>query len=348
VLTIEGSYGEGGGQILRSAISLSAITGKAIEVINIRAKRHNPGLRPQHLQATKAVAELFHARVENLNVGAEWIRFIPKPDSYEDRELKIDIGTAGSIPMILQTIIPAVALSGKSLSVQIIGGTDVKMSPTADYLRLVVLKAYKSIGINFSLNILKRGYYPKGGGIIHAEISPCKNIRSLDLLNRQSVEPKIANVCCQLPKNVAERQISSALLTLEKRGVRCGVYSSSFESSLSPGTSILVYSESDFGTYIGGDSIGEREKSAEKVGEEAVQNFYESYQTNVPIDRYLADMLVIPLSLVKGKSRYRIGIVTEHLKTNLYVVSQIVGCKYHIEPSEKSYIVNIEGGLEEY
>jgi RNA 3'-terminal phosphate cyclase (ATP) len=109
-----------------------------------------------------------------------------------------------------------------------------------------------------------------------------------------------------------------------------------------------VYSESDFGTYIGGDSIGEREKSAEKVGEEAVQNFYESYQTNVPIDRYLADMLVIPLSLVKGKSRYRIGIVTEHLKTNLYVVSQIVGCKYHIEPSEKSYIVNIEGGLEEY
>jgi RNA 3'-terminal phosphate cyclase (ATP) len=232
--------------------------------------------------------------------------------------------------------------------VQIIGGTDVKMSPTADYLRLVVLKAYKSIGINFSLNILKRGYYPKGGGIIQAEISPCKNTRSLDLLNRQNVEPKIANVCCQLPKNVAERQISSALLTLEKRGVRCGVYSSSFEPSLSPGTSILVYSESDFGTYIGGDSIGEREKSAEKVGEEAVQNFYESYQADVPIDRYLADMLVIPLSLAKGKSRYRIGIVTEHLKTNLHVVSQIVGCKYHIEPSEKSYIVNIEGGLQEY
>ncbi|HXX96622.1 MAG TPA: RNA 3'-terminal phosphate cyclase, partial [Candidatus Bathyarchaeia archaeon] len=84
MLTIEGSYGEGGGQILRSAVSLSVITGKAIEVINIRAKRHNPGLRPQHMQATKAVAELFHARVENLKVGAEWIRFIPKPGSYED------------------------------------------------------------------------------------------------------------------------------------------------------------------------------------------------------------------------------------------------------------------------
>jgi RNA 3'-terminal phosphate cyclase (ATP) len=343
VLTIDGAYGEGGGQILRSAVSLSAITEKSIEVINIRAKRDNPGLRPQHLQATKAVAEIFRARVENLKVGAEWIRFIPKPDNYEGGELKIDIGTAGSIPMILQTIIPAVALSDKSLSVRITGGTDVKMSPTTDYLRFIVHNAYKTIGINFSLDILKRGYYPKGGGIIQADIGPCKNISSFDLLNRRNVEPKIANVCCQLPKNVAERQISSALLRLERHGVRCSVYSSSFESSLSPGTSILVYSESDFGPFIGGDSVGARDKSAEKVGEEAVQNFFESYDANVPIDRFLADMLVIPLSLTKGKSRYRIGKVTEHLKTNLHVVSQIVGCKYQIEPAEKSYIVTIEG-----
>jgi RNA 3'-terminal phosphate cyclase (ATP) len=104
-----------------------------------------------------------------------------------------------------------------------------------------------------------------------------------------------------------------------------------------------VYSESDFGPYVGGDSVGARDKSAEKVGEEAVQNFIESYEVNVPIDRFLADMLVIPLSLTNGKSRYRIGVVTEHLRTNLHIVSQIVGCKYQIEPAEKSYIVTIEG-----
>src|SRR5207249_2679592 len=251
MLTIDGAYGEGGGQILRSAVSLSAITGKSIEVINIRAKRPNPGLRPQHLHASKALAEIFHARVDNLNVGAERIRFIPKPDKYEGGELKIDTGTAGSIPMILQTIIPAVALSGKSLSVQ----------------------------------------------------------------------------------------ITSALLRLERHGVRCSVYSCSHESSLSPGGSILVYSDSDFGPFIGGESVGARDKSGEKVGEEAAQNFFESYDANIPIDRFLADMLVIPLSLTKGKSRYRIGKVTEHLKTNLHVVSQIVGCKYQIELAEKSYIV---------
>ena len=343
MLTIDGAYGEGGGQILRSAVSLSAITGKSIEVINIRAKRPNPGLRPQHLHASRALAEIFHARVDNLNVGAERIRFIPKPDKYEGGELKIDTGTAGSIPMILQTIIPAVALSGKSLSVQITGGTDVKMSPTTDYLRFIVHNAYKTIGINFSLNILKRGYYPKGGGIIQADIGPCKNVSSFDLLNRRNVEPKIASVCCNLPINVAERQISSALVRLERHGVRCSVYSCSHESSLSPGGSILVYSDSDFGPFIGGDSVGARDKSGEKVGEEAAQNFFESYDANIPIDRFLADMLVIPLSLTKGKSRYRIGKVTEHLKTNLHVVSQIVGCKYQIEPAEKSYIVTIEG-----
>jgi RNA 3'-terminal phosphate cyclase (ATP) len=328
---------------LRSAVSLSAITGQSIEVRNIRAKRHNPGLRPQHLHATMALAEIFHARVENLNVGADRIRFIPKLDNYEGGELKIDTGTAGSIPMILQTIIPAVALSRKSLSVQITGGTDVKMSPTTDYLRFIVHNAYKTIGINFNLNILKRGYYPKGGGIIQADIAPCKKISSFDLLNRRTVEPKIASVSCHLPISVAERQISSALLRLERHGVRCSAYSSSYESSLSPGTSILVFSESDFGPFIGGDSVGAREKSAEKVGEEAAQNFFESYDANVPVDRFLADMLVIPLSLAKGKSRYRIRKVTEHLKTNLHVVSRIVGCKYQIEPAEKSHIVTIEG-----
>jgi RNA 3'-terminal phosphate cyclase (ATP) len=344
MIKIDGSYGEAGGQILRSAVSLSAITGKAIEVTNIRAKRQNPGLRPQHALAVRIVADIFHANVENLKVGADWIRFSPPiDDKFEDSMVKIDVGTAGSIPMILQTVIPAVSLSDKSLSIEITGGTDVKKSPTTDYLRFIIMEAYRSIGIKFSIEVLKRGYYPRGGGVVKAKIWPCKTPDTLDLINSRNLKPKIANVCCQLPKHVAERQISSALLKLEKNGVQCSNYSSSFETSLSPGTSILVYSESDFGPYVGGDCIGERGKSAENVGAEAAERFLESYLANVPVDFNLADMLVLPLSLAKGKSRYRIGKVTEHLKTNLYVVSQITGCKYQVEPAENSYIVNIEG-----
>lgn len=346
MIKIDGSYGEGGGQILRSVVSLSAITGKAIEVTNIRAKRQNPGLRPQHAVAIRIVADIFHANVENLKIGADWIRFSPpKSDKFEDSMVKINVGTAGSIPMILQTVIPAVSLSDKSLSIEITGGTDVKKSPTTDYLRYIIREAYRSIGIKFSIEVLKRGYYPKGGGIVKAEIWPCKTPDTLDLIYTRSLKPKIANVCCQLPKHVAERQISSALLKLEKNGVHCNSYSSSFERSLSPGSSILVHSESDFGTYIGGDSIGELGKTAERVGEEAADRFLESYLAKVPVDFFLADMLVIPLSLAKGKSRYRIGKLTEHLKTNLQIVSQIVCCRYRIEPVEKSHVIVIEGIL---
>ena len=345
MLKIDGSFGEGGGQILRSVVSLSAITGKPIEVINIRAKRQNPGLRPQHMIAIRTVANLFHASVENLLVGSDWIRFIPKSDKFEDSMIKLNVGTAGSIPLILQTVIPAVSLSGKSLSIEITGGTDVKMSPTTDYLRYIIMQAYRRIGIKFSIEIIKRGYYPKGGGQIRSEISPCKRPDTLELLNTHNIEPKIVSVCSQLPKHIAERQISSALLKLEKNGVHCRGYSSSLETSLSPGSSVLVHCESDFGPYIGGDSIGEIGKTAERVGEEAAYRFLESYLANVPIDFFLADMLVIPLSLAKGKSQYRVGRVTEHLKTNLQIVSQMVGCKYQIEPTEKSYVVNIEGIL---
>ena len=125
MLKINGAYGEGGGQILRSAVSLSAITGKPIEVINIRSKRRNPGIRPQHMLAVKTIADLFHAKVENLKVGSDWIRFSNlSPNEFDSGNImKIDVGTAGSIPMILQAVIPAVSLAGRSLAIQITGGT---------------------------------------------------------------------------------------------------------------------------------------------------------------------------------------------------------------------------------
>lgn len=304
-------------------------------------KRKVPGLRRQHLAALKATADLFHAEVDNLKVGADWIRFVPSPDKFEEGSMKVDVQSAGSIPMILLTLIPAVSLSGKSVSVQITGGTDTRMSPTTDYLRYVVEEAYRNIGIKFWMQILRRGYYPKGGGIILAEIYPSKLPNSIELLATPQLTPSIASVCSQLPKHVGERQISSALLRLEKNGVQCNNYSSSFETSLSPGSSVLVYSKSDFGPYIGGDSIGERGLSAEKVGSEAAEKFLENYRANVPVDFFLADMLVVPLSLMEGKSRYRVGKVTEHLKTNLHIASLIVGCKYNIQPVDNTYIISI-------
>ena len=342
LVKIDGSHGEGGGQILRTAISLSAISGKAIEVTNIRANRTNPGLRPQHLAGIKIIADLFHAKSENLKVGAEWIRFSPS-DKFEGGSIKFDIGTAGSIPLILMTVVPAVSLSNNSLQIEVTGGTDVKASPTIDYIKHIVAKSYLSIGPKFSVDVLKRGYYPKGGGVVQCTVKPCKTPSTIELLASGYLEPKIISVCSQLPVHVAKRQISSALIALEKKDIRCSNYTASIETSISPGSSILVYSAADFGLYVGGDSIGELGKRAESVGTEAAMRFLDSTLAQATVDPFLADMLVLPLALSKGRSRYRVAQVTQHLLTNLHIVSEIVRCKYSIEQQEGSYIVTIEG-----
>ncbi len=342
LVKIDGSHGEGGGQILRTAISLSAITGKPIEVTNIRANRTNPGLRPQHLAGIKIIADLFHAKSENLKVGAEWIRFSPS-DKFEGGSIKFDIGTAGSIPLILMTVVPAVSLSNNSLQIEVTGGTDVKASPTIDYIKHIVAKSYLSIGPKFSVDVLKRGYYPKGGGVVQCTVKPCKTPSTIELLATRYLEPKIISVCSQLPVHVAKRQISSALIALEKKDIRCSNYTASIETSISPGSSILIYSAADFGLYVGGDSIGELGKRAESVGTEAAMRFLDSTLAQATVDPFLADMLVLPLALSKGRSRYRVARVTQHLLTNLHIVSEIVRCKYSIEQQEGSYIVTIEG-----
>ena len=339
-IRIDGSYGEGGGQILRTSVALSAITKKPIEVFNIRAKRDNPGLRPQHVSAVKAIASLCDANVQQVNVGSSMIRFAPK--EMRSGSMKIDVGTAGSITMILQAVIPAISISGKRAEVELIGGTDTRWSPTFDYLRYVFHSAYKVLGINFDLSVLRRGYYPVGGGVVKVAIEPCSKLKPLDMINAPKVEPKMVSVCSMLPKDVAERQIASALAKLQKANVRCNSYSASFEQSHSPGSSILIYSISDYGPFIGGDSIGERGKRAEQVGAEAADKFLDAYVSNAPIDPYLADMLILPLSLADGKSRFMVNRVSQHLSTNLYVTSKFVDYKYEISKSNGNHIVKIE------
>lgn len=342
MLRIDGSQGEGGGQILRTSVSLSAITGKPVEITNIRSKRPNPGLRPSHLTAIKILADIFQAKVANLQVGSDRVLFEPS-GQFIGGSTKVDIGTAGSIPLTLMAVVPAVSLSGNELEIEITGGTDVRGSPTIDYVRYVVADIFRSIGIKFSVEVVKRGYYPKGGGIVKAMIQACRSPAASEFLNGRCVEPRMTSVCSELPKHVAERQISSALVALEKAGIKCGSYSASYESALSPGTSMLVYSVSDFGgPYVGGDSIGERGKRAEEVGQEAASRFIESTLAGAAVDPFLADILVLPLCLAKGRSAYRMARATGHLHTNLTVASAVTGCRFDIKPAQSGQLVTIE------
>lgn len=328
-IEIDGSIGEGGGQILRTAITFSSILNKPVNIKNIRSNRPNPGLKAQHIGTVKLLADMCDANVENLKIGASWLKF--KPTDTCISSLKLNIGTAGSIPLILSAIIPAASQNGAGCDLEISGGTDVKWSPTIDYFKFVVLPAFRSIGIECTIDILRRGYYPKGKGVVRACVKPSNKINPLHMISRNSSPISLISICSNLPHNIAERQKSAAINYLNERNVTCNESMINIETAISPGSSILLYSVSQKGSFIGADMIGERGKPAEKVGIQAAKLFLKEYFSKAPIDMHLGDILVTPLFLSDKKSDFKVSKLTSHLKTNLQVASLMTNRKYHFD-----------------
>ncbi len=333
-IRIDGAFGEGGGQIIRSAVTLSAITGRPVEIENIRKNRKVPGLRPQHMLGVKILAKICQAKVDGLHVNSTSLKFIPS--SGIGMELREDVGTAGSIPLILQVLIPAVSLLKKRLKISITGGTDVPWSPTADYTKFVLGKAFSTIGIDFSLDIKKRGYYPKGGGLIETEIIPSKIIKPISLTERVTKSVKVLSSYSKISKEMVQQETSSAKRTLEEHGFKVEETGRE-ENALDKGCSILLFSHDDT-SIIGSDII--YQKNMAGIGKLVANKFLE---LNLGVDTYLSDMLVGPLSLIPETSVFRVNKITNHLETNLFVASKITNCKYGIGKLENGFEVRIVG-----
>ncbi len=326
---VDGSFGEGGGQILRTSAALSAVLQRPVEITSIRAKRPNPGLRPQHVAVLRAIAALCNGEVENLEAGSTTIRFLP--GKVRSTNLSLDVGSAGSITLLLQPVILISSLSGADFVVELKGGTDVKWSPTLDYFRKVVLPAFKLLGVEVSMEVRRRGYYPEGGGFVETRIKGAPQVRPFHLLASPTVSPSIMSVCSNLPKHVAERQLATALSIMSDHGIKVEESHVSVDDAASPGSSIAIYSVGPSGPFIGADSVGERGKPAEEVGREAADLFVREFQSGAPVDFHLADMVVGMLALAEGESAYRTSAVTEHLRTNLHICQLLVGCQSKIE-----------------
>ncbi|MFC1754440.1 RNA 3'-terminal phosphate cyclase [Thermoproteota archaeon] len=331
-IEIDGSIGEGGGQILRTAITFSSILNIPVKVENIRSNRPNPGLKAQHMGTVKLLADMCGANVENLEIGAKWLKF--NPTGTFQSSLKLEIGTAGSIPLILSAIVPAASLNGVGCDLEIIGGTDVKWSPTIDYFQFVVLPAFRSIGIHCSLDIIRRGYYPNGGGIIRLYVKPSTKLMPMYMVSKKSSPISALSVCSNLPRNIAERQLRSALNYLSAQNVSCNESVIDIANAVSPGSSIILYSVSRERSFVGADMIGERSKSAENVGIQVAKLFLKEYLSEAPIDMHLGDILVIPLFQADGESNFRVSTITPHLRTNLHVASLMTGRKYSFDSNK--------------
>lgn len=338
-LEVDGSYGEGGGQILRTAISFSIIQGRPVHINRIRAGREVPGVRPQHAAVLRILRDISGGTLEGGNVGSTEVFFTP--DRVENRALKMDLGTAASITLVLQAIVPAVSLSGATLEAELTGGTDVPWSPTSDYFGKVVVPALQRLGIEVEFEVRRRGYYPRGGGRVRVVIHSSSSLKSIDILERKS-SPSVGvqSRCGMLPRHVAERQATSAVSRLKREGIEAGNVEVSTEESSSPGSSLLV-SVLDPTCVMGSDAIGARGRPAEEVGEHAAVEFIGAYESGSAVDSHLADMLTPLLCLANGESRLLVPRVTEHLKTSLFLAELFTGSKSSVSPRGRAFLLSI-------
>lgn len=325
MIKIDGSFGEGGGQILRTAIALSCITGQKVEIFNIRANRPNPGLAPQHLKGIEAAKLISQAEVEGLKLGSTRVVF--RPNEVKGGEYRIDIGTAGSITLILQTILPPLIIAEKPSRLEIIGGTDVAWAPTIDYFQNVTLRALRELGCSVGVKLLARGYYPKGGGRVVVEVEPAK----LHGKEFTEVREKIVGIshCQNLPEHVAVRQKDSAIGFLRKNGLNADIKIEVL-SGLSTGSGITLWSG-----FKGSSDLGEKGKRAEDVGFKAAKSFFEEYSTKGSTDSHLADQIMVFGAIAVGKTRYTTTKITEHQKSNSYVIRAFLGEILKLEEPEK-------------
>jgi len=325
ILEIDGSMGEGGGQVLRYALAFSSLTLRPVRIYNIRAKRDNPGLRPQHLTAVNALREVTGAEVEGARVGSSEIVF--KPRERRSGRIVIDIGTAGSISLVLQAVLPVLLFSGSDSTLVLKGGTNVHWSPPIDYMRHVFAYNVRHMGVELEVKVERRGHYPRGGGLVEAYVKHLgEALKPLSIVKRGRVNRfTIISYAVKLPRHVAERQYSSALRTLQSV-FRDHEYTHVIESykpgedpHLDPGSGILVYADVEPGVRIGSDSLGEKGKPAEKIGEEAALTLIEELETGMAFDRHMGDMLVPYMFLARGVSRIGVSRVTMHLLTAIEV-----------------------------
>jgi len=319
MLQIDGSEGEGGGAIIRVAVALSAVTGKEIRIVNIRAKRSSPGLRAQHLTGIKAVGELCNAEISGAEIQSKEIEFIP--GDIKSKKLNVDIGTAGSITLVLQALMVPAIFADDRVRIKITGGTDVRWSPPIDYLRFVTLPILQGLGYTGKIELERRGYFPQGSGKVIAEIEPSE-LKPIEILESGKILSAggVSHAHRNLEKaKVARRQARAARPLLYNRLSNLGVNSDilvnqEYCDALSYGSGLTLWIKTE-NSILGSDSLGERGKPAERVGKEAVENLLRELDSGAPLDRYTADQIVPYLALVGGA--VRASEITEHTRTNV-------------------------------
>jgi len=314
LIRIDGSRGEGGGQILRTALTLAAVSGQKFSIEQIRARRARPGLRPQHLAAIRAAALACDAEVHGAFEGSPDLRFAP--GAVKAGRFRFEIETAGSASLVLQTVLPILATASEPSQVDVTGGTHVPTSPSASYLRRHWADVVARVGLRARIELVRAGFYPRGGGELHAVVEPWLRGRRLDLEERGAFSGLAGESGAgRLRGDVARRQHDAAEARFwEEKRLRAQ-WSVADVPAAAPGSFLLVEALFEHGRLALG-FLGEKGVPAEQLGDRAARQLLKLMETSeAAVDGHLADQLVVPLAVCGGGGRVTTCEVTRHLST---------------------------------
>lgn len=337
MLEFDGSTLEGGGQILRTAIAISAILKKPCKIFNIRHGRKNPGLSHQHLLGIQSLSQLCGGSLEGDSLRSKEIKFYP--GSNYKNSISINIPTAASITLVLQTLILPCLFAPFPIEIKFNGGaTDTFFSPTIDHYRYVFLKILEKIGVKVEINILKRGYYPEGRAQVKVKIYPSK-LNPINLTNRGNLDKiSVISGASESLKNkkVAERQIIGVREILGKLKLPIKEKIEYYRADC-PGSQLSLIAEFE-NSIIGSDNLGKLGKRAEDVGKEAALQLLKEEKTKACLDKYLADQVLPYLAVIPKKSQITVSEITNHCKTNIWVIEKFNIGKFETKESLISWI----------
>lgn len=339
LIEIDGSQKSGSGTILRLSVALATILREPLHIFNIRQNRPQAGLKPQHLEAVLTAAKLCKAETEGASLNSRELWF--KPKEVNGGALEAEIGTAGSISMLLMTVLPICIFAKNTVKLHVSrGGTDVVNSPCINYIRYVFLPTLKRMGLNTSLAVNKYGYYPKGMGEATLTVEPCKSLQPLCLESFGEIKAiEGVSVCTFLAdRRVAERQAKNADDFLKAKGCTARVQIiNDMSNSLQKGSSLVLWAKTDNGVLLGADAIGELRKPSEVVGREAAEKLFAEISARPTVDVHLADMLIPYVALAKGRSVFFTRKPSEHLETNIWLTEKLLKTKFSVNKSDGLY-----------
>lgn len=339
MIQIDGSYGEGGGQVLRTSLSLAAITGQPIRIEHIRAKRQKPGLAAQHLTAVRAAATICQAQVRGDALESMTLEFIPGGSSQAGK-YTFDVtearqgGSAGTVNLILQTILLPLALATGDSQVTLRGGTHIAFSPPFTYIEQVYLPILTQLGLKAEAVLHAWGWYPRGGGEVALRVTGGSTLSGLTLLERGALrQVRGLAIVTELPSHIPQRMAMRAENLLDQADLKAQVRPLR-ERGIGPGAGVFLTADYE-NSRAGFGALGRLGLPAEKVAEMACEELLDFHATGAPVDVHLADQLLLPLALASEASQYRVAEISLHLTTNAWVIEKFGLAKITIDEVEK-------------